>query len=283
MAATARQTAGEHLPRENLFELSLLGGVSEARYRAWRPDVESLPWDHFDARDLTEAERLVARRTWTAASFQEYATAAQHALTVNLLVQARVPLDLSAMASRFSLDELVHAELCARMANALGGGTPLTYTDEEVFPHPAQIDSKDLFAVITERVLHDCCIAETLAGVLLRAAARTATDTLVRGVLWVLARDEALHARFGWIYLEWAGERFDESMRTRLGQHAESHFDSFRAAWKRMKAKPEESASPLSLFGGLSVDEYVRRGEEALDRQVRTGLEAHGIVVRSSR
>ena len=112
------------------FELELAGGDAENRYRALRPDIEQIDWDSLRTDEATPEQLAFARGQWTASSLQEYATAATHALTLNLLLRARVPLDLSGMFSSFGLDEIAHAELCARVAETLGGGAPVHYQPE---------------------------------------------------------------------------------------------------------------------------------------------------------
>src|SRR4051812_3686243 len=129
MARTASNRGKQSLQvlAETLFELRLYGGRAERDYRGARQGIEQLPWEALSTSDYSEAERVAARREWTEAAFSEYVSAAGTSLLVRALVRARVPLDLSAMAAQFPLDELFHAELCSRMANVLGGGTPLSY------------------------------------------------------------------------------------------------------------------------------------------------------------
>src|SRR4051812_1994395 len=100
-----------------LFELTMLGGAAERRYRRLRPEVEQLPWGALQASARSYPPALIeaARRTWTEAAFQEHRTGAACAATLKALIAARAPLDLIAMATRFPLDEMVHVELCARL------------------------------------------------------------------------------------------------------------------------------------------------------------------------
>src|SRR5262249_38962581 len=58
-----------------LFELELLGGAMERRYRKARPEVEAMPWGTLDVRAFSEEALVVARRSWTSAAFQEHRTA----------------------------------------------------------------------------------------------------------------------------------------------------------------------------------------------------------------
>ncbi|MCY1078802.1 hypothetical protein [Archangium lansingense] len=51
------------------------------------------------------------------------------------------------MACRFPLDEMVHVELCARLASELGGGVPLLKCP----PQTVSYDGKCLLPVATPR------------------------------------------------------------------------------------------------------------------------------------
>src|SRR6185503_18786968 len=98
-----------------LFELEMLGGGTERRYRRARPEVEALPWGTIEPARHRGADLIDARMHWTIAAFQEQRTGAACAETVRALLAARAPLDLVAAASRFPLDEIVHVEMCARV------------------------------------------------------------------------------------------------------------------------------------------------------------------------
>src|SRR5438876_3571521 len=110
-----------------LFELEIFGGGIERRYRRMRPEVEAMPWGTLDVHGIAEQALVLARKQWTGAAFQEHRTGIACAATTRALFECRAPLDLIAMASRFVLDELVHVELCARMAMELGGGTEIVH------------------------------------------------------------------------------------------------------------------------------------------------------------
>ena len=93
-----------------------------------------MPWGTLDlAAAIPERARSPRARAWTGAAFQEHRTGVACAATLRALLEARAPLDLIALASRFPLDEMVHVELCARMAMECGGGT-------EIRPRP---DARD--------------------------------------------------------------------------------------------------------------------------------------------
>src|SRR5260370_770278 len=115
--------------------ISRLAGAWGRRYRHARPEVEAMPWGTLDPDDYSAEELGAAHSAWTSAAFQEHRTAAACASTLRALVEAGAPLDLIAVFARFPLDEIVHVELCARMAMALGGGSALRYADSALCAH----------------------------------------------------------------------------------------------------------------------------------------------------
>ena len=115
-----------------LFELELFGGDIERRYRKLRPELGVLPWGSLRKMPYNPEIQLAARSFWTKAAFQEYRTGAACAATLQALMQARAPLDLITRATRFATDEMIHVELCARLAGELGGGVELIYDPEHL-------------------------------------------------------------------------------------------------------------------------------------------------------
>src|SRR3954471_15349544 len=113
-----------------LFELEMFGEGVERRYRSMRPEVEKMPWGSLDLRGIAAVDLVAARRAWTGAAYQEHRTGVACCATLRALMECRAPLDLIALASRFPLDEMVHVELCARMAMELGGGTEIMHDQD---------------------------------------------------------------------------------------------------------------------------------------------------------
>ena len=106
-----------------LFELEMLGGAIEKRYRRMRPEVERLPWGTLDLTGVPERERVRARLAWTSAAYQEHRTAVGVTEALRLLMQAQAPLDLVALGARFPLDEVVQIGREVDAA-AMRGATP---------------------------------------------------------------------------------------------------------------------------------------------------------------
>jgi hypothetical protein len=259
----------------DLFELTLHGGPPERRYRHLRPQGEAtLPWGTLDKSGFSAAEIAAARLGWTEGSLQEYVSAAAQAQMFRELVRARVPLDLSAIASRFCLDELAHAELCARVAVELGGAQPVPYREAELFPETQRAESSELTAA--RLVLWDCG-SECFSHELLRALWQECRDPLLRAVRGRLAKDEAGHASFLWVFLAWLLPGLEPEELHGLKRHAGRLVLQLRKNLERSRALPDELFSPIAPAGGLGKAGYSSRGEQAiaaLEKRLKaTGLE----------
>jgi len=185
----------------------MLGDLFERRYRKMRPEVEAMPWGTLDTKGIPEPAVILARKAWTGAAFQEHRTGIACAATLRALLECRAPLDLIALAARFPLDEIVHVELCARMAMALGGGAELRYADSAICADANPALPPLLRA--TELVVRNFCVGEAVSIPLLHGAWMHATHPLAHAVLGRIVRDEAAHGIVGWSFLDWALPQLD--------------------------------------------------------------------------
>jgi hypothetical protein len=260
-------------PRRELFELDLHGGVVERRFRARAPQVERMPWGTLDVSRLGADEVLAARRSWTDLALQEYAAAASQSNALRLVVRALAPLDLSAMLAGFPHDELVHTEVCARMAAELGGTTPIEYPTNQVFPDPVRGDERPLLGA-AKTVVWEFCVAETLSLGMLKFQHRSATHPLLRAVWRRLAKDEALHARFGWLFLDWARGSLSSTERTEVAARATlaiAHVDQLD---EKVGAQPEEAFVEVGTFGTCGRDAYLAQSRATLEMDVIPRLQS---------
>ena len=262
------------------FELSLAGGASEALYRRLRPDVERLPWEHAWKVDASPEQVTEARVQWTLAALQEYRSAALQSEVLRAMVRARVPLDLSAVASSFSLDELAHAEVCARVAHALGGGAPVSYDPDQVFSLRAperDAPALDPLLTATAQVAGLYCVGEAWSHAFLASLRRAARIPQLRAVWGLLTRDEAVHARFGWMFLEWARGALDEAAWRVVESSARAQVAALRANWRGVWAVPAAAFSAISPLGDGGAGAYQQRAERALRHHVLTAFARLGI------
>ncbi len=248
------------------FELELLGGGWERRYRRARPEVEELPWGTLGAGSLA------AREHWTLAAFQEHATAAMCGEMLRLLVACRAPLDLIAHACRFPLDELVHVELCARLASELGGAIDLRHDSRLLAP---PLDDEPLYAA-AELAIRVFCVGEAASVPILTATWRATTHPLPRAVLGIIVRDEAPHGAFGWAFLDWAEPRLDPAWRPRLARAAADAIGELEAACARL-ADGRASGTGAEL-GWLEPAPYLAVARRAIADDVVAPLRARGLA-----
>src|SRR6185369_15275962 len=226
----AASAAGE------LFELDVLGGAIERNYRRARPEVERMPWGTMETSSSASDTVVAARKAWTAAAFQEHRTAAARAETLRALIDVRAPLDLVAMAARFPLDEIVHVELCARLATELGGGTELRHDPENLCLDRDHSLRPLLRAA--DLVTRFFCVGEALSIPLLRGTWKAAQHPLPRAVLGRIVKDESAHGVFGWHFLDWASDRLDAADREHLRGAAEATVTEVRRLWDDLRSRP---------------------------------------------
>jgi len=260
-----------------LFELELFGEGIEKRYRRLRPEVEAMPWGTLDTQAYPAQVVVAARRAWTGAAFQEHRTGASCALTLKALIEARAPIDLIGMACRFPLDEMVHVELCARLAMELGGGSEIRYDPHDLVYEPSRELSPLLAA--TELVVHNFCVGEALSIPLLRGASKAAEQPLTRAVLMRIVRDEALHGSFGWAYLEWASERLNDADRAQLSLLAARSIRGILSNWDGLKQELRSSGgSPRAhALGWMQTRDYLTLAARSLEHKVLAPLLRYGI------
>jgi len=264
-----------------VFELELLGGDTEASYRDARPEVEAMPWGTLGAavRDWAPELVLAARQGWTSAAFQEHRTGAACAATLEALIAARVPLDLVAVASRFPLDEMVHVELCSRMAMELGGGTEIRYDPRRLVGRPAEAgaDAHPLMRA-AHLVVAYFCVGEALSIPLLQGTWRAASHPLAKAVLRRIVVDEADHGTFGWRFLDWALPCLEDDDLAALTRTAGEAISEIRRSWDLIRARPTAPDAQIHALGWMRSDAYLELAARSLERQVLAPLHARGLT-----
>jgi hypothetical protein len=262
-----------------LFELSMLGGAVERRYRHLRPEPERLPWGTLQPENYSEEVVLAARKTWTEAAFQEYRTGHACAVTLRALIEARAPLDLIALAGRFPVDELVHVELCCRLANELGGGIAIEYDSAQLTTAPSSNQSALMRAA--ELVVRNFCVGEACSIPILHASWKAARHPLIRGVLGIIVKDEAAHGQFGWLFLDWAEEQLGPDDVQGLAAVAAEAIAQIRANWAKLEPRTPRDADTETL-GWMQPQSYLKLARRALDEQVIALLRARGLHPKDS-
>lgn len=260
-----------------LFELELLGGATEQRFRRMRPEVEAMPWGTLDLRQVTADKCISARQAWTGSAYQEHRTGAACALTLQAMIEARAPLDLIAVASRFPLDEMVHVELCARMAMEFGGGTEIVHDPKAMILGSDSSLSPLLQAA--ELVVRFFCVGEAISIPLLRATWHVAKHPLPKAVLGRIVKDEAAHGVFGFTFLDWASERFSVEEKARLGASADLAIRFLYQQWVDLKRRRDEPRLADDVLGWMQTGDYLSLACRSMQSLVIEPLEARGIPI----
>jgi hypothetical protein len=263
-----------------VFELELLGGGWERRYRKMRPEVEQMPWGTLDTSGHPRELVVAARRSWTSAAFQEHRTGAACAETLRCLIETRAPLDLVALACRFPLDEMVHVELCARMAMELGGGTEIIHDPDRMIVHADP--ALDPLMRAADLVVRFFCVGEALSIPMLRGTWQAATHPLPKAVLGRIVRDEAAHGSFGWAFLDWANEELDDDDRAHLARSADQTIGAIHLTWDEIRRRPKGPEDAVHALGWMETDAYLDLARRSLQTKVLDPLLARDIPVRST-
>jgi hypothetical protein len=262
-----------------LFELEILGGPSERRYRKMRPEVEAMPWGTLDLTGVDEAERIAARRAWTSAAYQEHRTAVGVTAALRALLEANAPLDLIGLASRFPLDETVHVELCARMAMEAGGGTEILYQPDRVVMDADP--SLSLLMRAADLVVRFFCVGEALSIPLIRGTCRASRHPLPRAILSRILKDEAAHGTFGFLFLDWAAPLLDEADRIRLAESADLAIQAVAKQWDEIRERPPSASCDGNPLAWLDTDDYLKLAARSMNKNVLRPLREYGIPIRS--
>lgn len=260
-----------------LFELEMLGGAVEKRYRKMRPEVNDLPWGTLDLSDVPEHEKIQARRAWTSAAYQEFRTGAGVTEALRLLFEAQAPLDLMALGARFPLDEVVHVEMCARMAMEAGGGTEILYPPQGMILGATFNGSPLLRAA--ELMVRFFCVGESLSIPLLRGTWKAARHPLPRAVLGRIVKDEAAHGTFGYTFLDWAEDKLTREDRVLLGQAADRAIDAVVDQWDDLKRRPKAEWRQGNPLAWMATDAYLELASKSLSENVLVPLRERGIPV----
>lgn len=228
----------------------LVGGTARMASPASRTDWMSAVEPA--AVDAPTAAALSAH--WCFAGQQEHASIAAFSRFSLVLLHLGAPAELVAAAHTASLDEVRHAQACFALASAYGqapvGPGPLRMDAALT----GELDPKQAFITLFK----EGCVGETLASLIARAGAESATDPVVREVLHTIAAEEAQHAALAWKTARWMLGRFPD-----LGVE----LDELMATITAPTAPPQ--AIDLSAHGVLTPAAKQALLSDAMDKIVR--------------
>ena len=262
-----------------LFEVGLAGGAAGRAWERIAGGIETEhPWTSFRPDDYDAALLARGRLGWTENAFNEYCTGAAMGQVVQSLCEASAPLDLIGLAGSFVIDEMVHVELCSRVAMLLGGGAPITYDPTDLhLPFASELTPMQR---ANELIVRVCCVGEEFSLPMLAGSMRAATHPLIRSILERIVRDEAGHGLLGWQYLDWAAPSFDSAERARLAAAAQDTAEHIETLFGRLLARGDEAVDAPPGFhdmGWMAPDAYTALARDTMRVQVRERLHTYGI------
>src|SRR5262249_17316194 len=128
-----------------------------------------------------------------------------------------------------------------------------------------------------EAVIWNCCVSESSSHALLTALWAAEEHPVLRKVRSRIARDEAEHARFGWVYLDWLAPALGPTERHWLAAAAAKAIRSVEAGIAEVEKMPEVMFGRSSPIGGLGKQGYLDVARRSLDTRVRAPLAARGL------
>lgn len=197
---------------DSRFPLDLGSGLPSIRdlYRRakateWNPATD-IDWDQLDLTKYSDEQLFAARQYWSRRAWSEYGAIAESpALLLRFTKERREP-DLSLFWTIRTQEEVRHADVCRRMADALGGymAEPVTKElEQSVATHGVRGMSFDADTPLEALFASLICCAEVIAFDVFRALIKTTTDPVAKQILRMIFRDEVRHCEFGWNYMEY--------------------------------------------------------------------------------
>lgn len=169
----------------------------------WNPSTD-IDWSKLDRSRYTEEQLWAARQYWSRRAWGEYGAISESPALQIRYCQEHHPVDMRLFFTIRSQEESRHAEVCYRMAEALGGYVeqPQTEFKSSVSSHGVRKMALDpempLAAIIAALV----CAAEEIAFDVFVHLKRVTRDPVALQVIKAISRDEVRHCAFGWAYMD---------------------------------------------------------------------------------
>jgi hypothetical protein len=171
--------------------------IEPAHHRLMQHSL-AIPWHASTAMQLSEPERAQLAETWLRRAAAEYFAVSRFSEFATELVAAMAPADVLSLCLRIGIDEVRHAELCARMAEIYSGVKHVPPFGRSL-PEPS-VRPERYHALANAMV----CVSETHSAAVLSATRNLTTDPTAHAVLSVMLADEVMHSQIGWSYLRHA-------------------------------------------------------------------------------
>lgn len=197
--------------QENRFPIRL--GVENRRIRdlfhnatrsQWNPATD-IDWDQLHPEQYTDEQRRAARMYWSRRAWGEYGAISESPALQIRFCHEHCPPDMALFFAIRSQEESRHAEVCFRMAEALGG-----YYDQpaavafqgSVASHGIRKVALDPAISLEGTIAALVCAAEEIAFDVFRHLSEITVNPVARQVVKAILRDEVRHCAFGWAFLQ---------------------------------------------------------------------------------
>jgi hypothetical protein len=170
----------------------------------WNPATD-IAWGELHPERHDDAHLRAARMYWSRRAWGEYGAISESpALQIRFCSDRCVP-DMALFFTLRSQEESRHAEVCYRMAEALGGyfeEPAATAFQGSVATHGVRRMALDPTISLEGTMAALVCAAEEIAFDVFRHLIDITANPVARQVLRMILRDEVRHCAFGWAYLE---------------------------------------------------------------------------------
>ncbi|MCG3172979.1 MAG: hypothetical protein GMKNLPBB_01151 [Myxococcota bacterium] len=239
-----------------------------------QPGVDNIP--ERLVRDYPPGVMSMTRAAWKHRTWHEHQSAAVFSAIFPQLIEAGASIEYKTTILRCAMDEIHHAELCARVLGLLGG-EPVVEADLELTPAPRHADAP-LRSRPLRNLIFASCMSETIGGALQAAQRELTEEPYIREVLDQLSGDEVLHARIGWLYLGDVWPGLDTEERKAVLDYLPLAFSSIESAMLGVMPlgppPPADLEPHLRSLGWISGDEAREILYQVIDEVVVPQLES---------
>ncbi|MEO7007943.1 MAG: ferritin-like domain-containing protein [Caldimonas sp.] len=175
-----------------------------ATRQQWNPATD-IAWNDLHPEQYRDDQLQAARMYWSRRAWGEYGAISESpALQIRFCHEHCVP-DMALFFSIRSQEESRHAEVCYRMAEALGGyfeEPAATAFQGSVATHGIRKMALDPTISLEGTIAALVCAAEEIAFDVFRHLIEITVNPVARQVTKMILRDEVRHCAFGWAYME---------------------------------------------------------------------------------
>ena len=199
--------------------------------------------------NLSPLQRAELAGHWSRLGQMEHASIAAFARFNLQLLALGAPAELVEACNQALIDETAHAKICFAFASAYAG-TKLG---------PSKLDMSHCFEEttllsVTQLVISEGCIGETVAALEALEEAEKAADPVVKSALLRIAHDERNHAELAYRFLRWAVAQCTNEQRSEIVFEVEQRLRAFEATAQRAEQTIAARRVVRPLLAALSTE-----------------------------